>query len=75
MIDRIVHAEVITFKGSFHRLRNTRIDTLPSARDEHYVTLETVNPSHVNRAQFSSVTDNLVSETPRSDLTRFNRWT
>jgi len=33
MIDRIVHhAEVITLKGSSHRLRNTEIDTLPSAR-------------------------------------------
>ncbi len=33
MIDRIVHhAEVITLKGGSHRLRNTGIDTLPSAR-------------------------------------------
>ena len=30
MIDRIVHhTEVITRKGSSHRLRNTRIDTCP----------------------------------------------
>jgi len=36
MIDRIVHhAEVITLKGSSHRLRNTGIDTLPSARAEN----------------------------------------
>ena len=36
MIDRIVHhAEVITLKGSSHRLRNTGIDTLPSARIEN----------------------------------------
>jgi len=36
MIDRIVHhAEVITLKGSSHRLRNTGIDTLPSARVEN----------------------------------------
>jgi DNA replication protein DnaC len=36
MIDRIVHhAEVITLKGSSHRLRNTGIDTLPSARTEN----------------------------------------
>ncbi len=36
MIDRIVHhAEVITLKGSSHRLRNTGIDTLPSTRTEN----------------------------------------
>ena len=36
MIDRIVHhAEVITLKGTSHRLRNTSIDTLPSARPEN----------------------------------------
>lgn len=36
MIDRIVHhAEVITLKGSSHRLRNTGIDTLPSTRAEN----------------------------------------
>jgi DNA replication protein DnaC len=36
MIDRIVHhAEVITLKGTSHRLRNTGIDTLPSARAEN----------------------------------------
>jgi len=36
MIDRIVHhAEVITLKGASHRLRNTGIDTLPSARAEN----------------------------------------
>jgi DNA replication protein DnaC len=36
MIDRIVHhAEVVTLKGSSHRLRNTGIDTLPSARAEN----------------------------------------
>jgi len=36
MIDRIVHhAQVITLKGSSHRLRNTGIDTLPSARAEN----------------------------------------
>ena len=36
MIDRIVHhAEVITLKGTSHRLRNTGIDTLPSARPEN----------------------------------------
>ena len=36
MIDRIVpHAEVITLKGASHRLRNTGIDTLPSARPEN----------------------------------------
>lgn len=36
MIDRIVHhAEVITLKGSSRRLRNTGIDTLPSARAEN----------------------------------------
>ena len=36
MVDRIVHhAEVITLKGSSHRLRNTGIDTLPSARAEN----------------------------------------
>ena len=36
MIDRIVHhAEVNTLKGSSHRLRNTGIDTLPSARPEN----------------------------------------
>jgi len=36
MIDRIVHhAEVITLKGSSHRLRNTGIDTLPSARADN----------------------------------------
>jgi len=35
MIDLIVHhAEVLTLKGSSHRLRNTGIDTLPSARAE-----------------------------------------
>jgi DNA replication protein DnaC len=35
-IDRIVHhAEVITLKGTSHRLRNTGIDTLPSARPEN----------------------------------------
>ena len=28
------HAEVITLNGSTHRLRNTGIDTLPSARPE-----------------------------------------
>ena len=36
MIDRIVHhAEVITLKGTSHPLRNTSIDTLPSARPEN----------------------------------------
>jgi len=36
MIDRIVHhAEVIILNGSSHRLRNTGIDTLPSARSEN----------------------------------------
>jgi len=36
MIDRIVHhADVITLKVSSHRLRNTGIDTLPSARAEN----------------------------------------
>src|SRR3954464_6028763 len=36
MIDRIVHhAEVITLKGTSHRLRNSGIDTLPSARPEN----------------------------------------
>lgn len=36
MIDRIVHhADGITLKGSSHRLRNTGIDTLPSARTEN----------------------------------------
>ena len=36
MIDRIVHhAEVVTLKGSSHRLRNTGFDTLPSARAEN----------------------------------------
>ena len=36
MIDRIVHhADVITLKGSSYRLRNTGIDTLPSARAEN----------------------------------------
>lgn len=36
MIDRIVHhTEVITLKGSSHRLRNTGTDTLPSARAEN----------------------------------------
>jgi hypothetical protein len=35
MIDGIVHhAEVIALKGSSLRLRNTGIDTLPSARAE-----------------------------------------
>ena len=36
MIDRIVHhADVITLKGSSYRLRNSGIDTLPSARPEN----------------------------------------
>jgi DNA replication protein DnaC len=36
MIDRIVHhADVITLKGSSYRLRDTGIDTLPSARAEN----------------------------------------
>ena len=36
MIDRIVHhADVITLKGSSYRLKNTGIDTLPSARAEN----------------------------------------
>ena len=36
MIDRIVHhADVITLKGASHRLRNTGIATLPSARAEN----------------------------------------
>jgi hypothetical protein len=36
MIDRIVHyADVINLKGSSHRLKNTGIDTLPSARAEN----------------------------------------
>lgn len=36
MIDRIVHhADVVTLKGSSYRLRNTGIDTLPSARAEN----------------------------------------
>jgi len=36
MIDRIVHhAEVITLKGTSDRLRNTSIDTLPSARPKN----------------------------------------
>jgi DNA replication protein DnaC len=36
MIDRIVHhADVLTLKGSSYRLRNTGIDTLPSARAEN----------------------------------------
>lgn len=36
MIDRILHhADVITLKGLSHRLRNTGIDTLPSARAEN----------------------------------------
>jgi DNA replication protein DnaC len=35
MIDRIIHhADVITLKGSSYRLRNTGIDTVPSARAE-----------------------------------------
>ncbi|TFC81931.1 AAA family ATPase [Cryobacterium cheniae] len=36
MIDRIVHhADVITLKGSSYRLKNSGIDTLPSARPEN----------------------------------------
>ena len=36
MIDRIVHhADVITLKGSSYRLKDTGIDTLPSARAEN----------------------------------------
>ncbi|MCU1404946.1 MAG: istB-like binding family protein, partial [Glaciihabitans sp.] len=36
MIDRIVHhADVLTLKGSSYRLRNSGIDTLPSARAEN----------------------------------------
>lgn len=36
MIDRIVHhADVITLKGASYRLRNTEIETLPSARAEN----------------------------------------
>jgi len=36
MIHRMVHhAEFITRKGSSHRLRNSGIDTLPSARAEN----------------------------------------
>ena len=59
MIDRIVHhAEVITLKGSSHRLRNTGIDTLPSATSREHGTLRTAHFSSVESAQFSSVTDN-----------------
>ena len=36
MIDRIVHhAEVLTLKGSSYRLKDTGIDTLPSARADN----------------------------------------
>ena len=36
MIDRIVHhADVLTLKGASYRLRNSGIDTLPSARPEN----------------------------------------
>ncbi len=36
MIDRIVHhADVITLKGSSYRLKNSQIETLPSARAEN----------------------------------------
>jgi DNA replication protein DnaC len=36
MIDRIVHhADVLTLKGSSYRLKNTDIDTLPSARADN----------------------------------------
>ncbi|WP_234787542.1 ATP-binding protein, partial [Mycolicibacterium novocastrense] len=36
MIDRIVHhADVLTLKGSSYRLKDTGIDTLPSARADN----------------------------------------
>lgn len=36
MIDRIVHhAEVLTLKGASYRLKDTGVDTLPSARAEN----------------------------------------
>lgn len=36
MIDRIVHhAEVLTLKGNSYRLKDTGIDTLPSARADN----------------------------------------
>ena len=50
MIDRIVHhADVLTLKGASYRLRNTGIDTLPSARAEHG-TLTTRNVVHFSKS-------------------------
>jgi DNA replication protein DnaC len=36
MIDRLVHhADVVTLKGASYRLKNSGLDTLPSARTEN----------------------------------------